>query len=33
MTDAYFVVVPHGRSITPAVNQLIDWLREDVPVR
>ncbi|WP_061171571.1 LysR substrate-binding domain-containing protein [Caballeronia hypogeia] len=26
-TDAYFVVVPHGRSITPAVTQIIDWLR------
>lgn len=33
MTDAYFVVVPHGRSITPAVHQLIEWLREDLPVR
>ncbi len=32
-SDAYFVVVPHGRSITPAVTRLIDWLREDLPVR
>ncbi len=32
-SDAYFVIVPHGRSITPAVNQLIDWLREELPAR
>ena len=31
--DAYFVIVPHGRSLTPAVTQLIDWLREELPVR
>ncbi|CAD6550831.1 LysR substrate-binding domain-containing protein [Paraburkholderia sabiae] len=27
--DAYFVVVPHGRTITPAVDGLIEWLRQD----
>ncbi|HJV72668.1 MAG TPA: LysR substrate-binding domain-containing protein [Noviherbaspirillum sp.] len=27
--DAYFVVVPHGRSITPIVSTLLDWLREE----
>ncbi|MBP0619224.1 LysR substrate-binding domain-containing protein [Cupriavidus consociatus] len=32
-TDAYFVIVPHGRSITPVVGRLIDWLREDVAIR
>ncbi|HEF4743358.1 LysR substrate-binding domain-containing protein [Burkholderia multivorans] len=32
-SDAYFVIVPHGRSLTPAVTQLIDWLREELPVR
>ncbi|MFJ4293980.1 LysR substrate-binding domain-containing protein [Cupriavidus sp. NPDC089707] len=32
-TDAYFVIVPHGRSITPVVTRLIDWLREDVAIR
>jgi DNA-binding transcriptional LysR family regulator len=26
-SDAYFVVVPHGRTITPVITQLIDWLR------
>lgn len=31
--DSYFVVVPHGRSLTPAVTQLIEWLREELPVR
>jgi DNA-binding transcriptional LysR family regulator len=29
--DAYFVVVPHGRTMTPAIMRLIEWLREDVP--
>ena len=32
-SDAYFVIVPHGRSITPVVTRLIDWLREDVAIR
>ncbi|EEE05555.1 LysR substrate-binding domain-containing protein [Burkholderia multivorans] len=32
-SDAYFVIVPHGRSLTPAVTQLIEWLREELPVR
>ena len=31
--DAYYVVVPHGRTITPAVTRLIDWLREEEPLR
>ena len=33
LTDAYFVVVPHGRTITPAVNQIIDWLRSEPAAR
>ena len=28
-SDAYFVVVPHGRTITPVITQLIEWLRAD----
>jgi DNA-binding transcriptional LysR family regulator len=27
--DAYFIVVPHGRTITAATDGLIDWLRQD----
>ncbi|ACC75869.1 LysR substrate-binding domain-containing protein [Paraburkholderia phymatum] len=27
--DAYFIVVPHGRTVTPAIHGLIDWLRND----
>ena len=27
--DAFYVVVPHGRTITPVITQLIEWLRED----
>lgn len=27
VNDAYFVVVPHGRAITPAMQTVIDWLR------
>ena len=27
--DAYYIVVPHGRTVTPAVTRLIEWLRED----
>lgn len=27
--DSYYVVVPHGRTITPAVDGLIQWLRND----
>lgn len=30
VSDAYYIVVPHGRTITPAIEGLIDWLREDV---
>ena len=26
--DSYFVVVPHGRTLTPAIDALITWLRE-----
>ena len=26
--ESYFVVVPHGRTITPAIDGLINWLRE-----
>jgi DNA-binding transcriptional LysR family regulator len=29
MSDSYYVVVPHGRTITPAIDGLIDWLRQD----
>ncbi|SIT49766.1 Transcriptional regulator, LysR family (fragment) [Paraburkholderia piptadeniae] len=28
-SDSYYVVVPHGRTITPAIDGLIDWLRQD----
>jgi DNA-binding transcriptional LysR family regulator len=28
--DSYYAVVPHGRTITPAVEALIGWLRGDV---
>jgi DNA-binding transcriptional LysR family regulator len=27
--DAYFIVMPHGRTITAATDSLIDWLRQD----
>ncbi|SAL40988.1 LysR family transcriptional regulator [Caballeronia peredens] len=27
--DSYYVVVPHGRTLTPAIDGLINWLRED----
>lgn len=30
VSDSYFIVIPHGRTITPAIEGLIDWLREDV---
>lgn len=30
--DAYFIVVPHGRTVTPAIDGLIDWLRNDTLV-
>lgn len=33
VSDAYYVVVPHGRTITPAIDGLIDWLRQDSVVR
>lgn len=28
-TDAYFVVLPHGRQMTPALDAVIRWLRDD----
>ncbi|QCP54246.1 LysR family transcriptional regulator [Trinickia violacea] len=28
-SDSYYAVVPHGRTITPAIDGLIDWLRQD----
>lgn len=31
--EAYYVIVPHGRTMTPAITRLIDWLREDDPAR
>jgi DNA-binding transcriptional LysR family regulator len=30
VSDSYFVVVPHGRTITPTTSTVIDWLRADV---
>lgn len=30
--DAYYAVVPHGRSFTPIVATLIEWLREENPI-
>ncbi|RQS63651.1 LysR family transcriptional regulator [Burkholderia sp. Bp8963] len=30
MVDAYYIVVPHGRTITPEIDGLIDWLRADI---
>jgi DNA-binding transcriptional LysR family regulator len=32
-TECYFVVVPHGRTISPVITQLIDWLRGDPAIR
>ncbi|MEX5342578.1 LysR substrate-binding domain-containing protein [Pseudomonas sp. I2] len=29
--EAYYVVIPHGRSATPAILALIDWLRDALP--
>jgi DNA-binding transcriptional LysR family regulator len=29
VSDAYYIFVPYGRTITPAVDGLIDWLRTD----
>ncbi|MEZ2310632.1 LysR substrate-binding domain-containing protein [Paraburkholderia sp. RCC_158] len=29
VSDSYYIVVPHGRTITPVINGLIDWLRQD----
>jgi DNA-binding transcriptional LysR family regulator len=29
VSDSYYVVVPHGRTLTPAIEGLIDWLRQD----
>lgn len=30
--EAYYLVVPHGRDITPTVLGLVDWLRDALPV-
>ncbi|WP_024302076.1 LysR substrate-binding domain-containing protein [Pseudogulbenkiania sp. MAI-1] len=30
VSDAYYIVVPHGRTMTPAIEALIEWLRKDV---
>ncbi|MFM0591856.1 MULTISPECIES: LysR substrate-binding domain-containing protein [Paraburkholderia] len=27
VSDAYYVVIPHGRTITPTTNRVIEWLR------
>lgn len=32
MTDAYFMVVPHGKSITSSIAGLIEWLNQDLPL-
>lgn len=32
VSDAYYIVIPHGRTLTPAVEALIDQLRVDVLV-
>lgn len=29
VSDSYYIVVPHGRSIVPEIDGLIDWLRQD----
>ncbi|MEM5295580.1 LysR substrate-binding domain-containing protein [Burkholderia sp. JPY481] len=29
VSDSYYVIVPHGRTIAPAIEGLIDWLRQD----
>jgi DNA-binding transcriptional LysR family regulator len=31
--ESYYVVVPHGRSITPMMSTLIEWLREETPLQ
>ncbi|MBN3761404.1 LysR substrate-binding domain-containing protein [Burkholderia sp. Ac-20365] len=31
--DGYFVVVPHGRTFSPVITQLIEWLRGDPATR
>lgn len=31
-SDAYYVVVPHGRTMTPTIMRLIDWLRQEAPI-
>jgi DNA-binding transcriptional LysR family regulator len=33
VSESYFVVIPHGRTITPTKNSMIDWLRGDVESR
>lgn len=30
--EGYYVIVPHGRTMTPAIARLIEWLREDAPI-
>ncbi|WP_175839206.1 LysR substrate-binding domain-containing protein [Burkholderia anthina] len=32
LNDAYYLVVPHGRSITPTIQKLIDLLKDDAAV-
>jgi DNA-binding transcriptional LysR family regulator len=32
VSDAYFVVIPHGRAITPTTNDVIEWLRGGIAV-
>jgi DNA-binding transcriptional LysR family regulator len=31
--ESYFLVVPHGRTISPVITQLIEWLRGDPAIR
>jgi DNA-binding transcriptional LysR family regulator len=31
VSDAYFVVIPHGRTITPTINSMIEWLQGGGP--
>jgi DNA-binding transcriptional LysR family regulator len=31
--ESFFVVVPHGRTISPVITQLIEWLRGDPAIR
>ncbi|MNH44392.1 hypothetical protein D3C79_1065470 [compost metagenome] len=29
--EAYYLVVPHGRTTTPTILGLVDWLRDNQP--